>query len=192
MAEREVQRQQLRWEEPLRRCRTGRGTTPAGRRGGDRGDGRMKPREQPVRRGMLLLLLLLINRLLAKGEALLTLPHDARRQRACEVVAHVRAVVQLLYLSAHAADRGRHDRARMLLLWVARAASRTDVAKQRQPQGLPQMRALLGRLLAGRPRPRLIRHDGCGRVRRPTAADVLPQVQQPVRQCLSGSSHLSC
>ena len=55
----------------------------------------------------LLLPLPLLVWLLAKSELLLTLPHDARWQRACEVVAHVRAVVQLLYLSVHAADRGR-------------------------------------------------------------------------------------
>jgi hypothetical protein len=78
-----------------------------------------------------LLLLLLLILWLADEDALLALPHNAWRQSARKVVTHIRAVVQLLYFRAHKADRGRHDRTRMLLHWVTRAAGCPDVTKQR-------------------------------------------------------------
>ncbi len=176
MGQREVQRQLLRRTESSKCCWAGRA---AGRRrgaGSDGGDGRVKPHAQPVRRGPLLLLLVR----LTHREALLLLPDRAHWQRAHEVIAEEGAVVLLLYFRPQECDGGRHDSVSMLLLRVARAARCPDVAEQRQTQGLPQECVIALRLLISRPGPRLVGHDcGCG-VRRPGAADVLPQVQQPV------------
>jgi hypothetical protein len=174
--QREMKCQLLRRTKPLMSCRTGRAAGRWRGAGSDGSDRRMEPHAQPVRRGPLLLLLVR----LAHGEALLLLPDRACRQRAHEVVAKKRAVVLLLHLSPHKSDGGRHDSMSMLLLRISGAARCPYVIEQRQAQGLPQERAIALRLLVGRPRPRLISHYRRCCVRRPGAANVLPEIQQPV------------